>query len=467
MSEPDLSAQQPAARSWLDAVRVYGQPRMAAMLFLGFSSGLPFYLVFSTLSAWLRQSHIDRATIGMLSWVGLLYSFKFVWSPVVDRLDLPVLRRLLGRRRSWMLLAQIGIALGLIAMASSDPAGGVGNMALSAVLVAFCAATQDIAMDAWRIETAPPEQQGAMIAAYQVGYRIALISASAGALTLASEAGWHTSYLTMAALAGVGIVTTLVVREPTPGVSREQAQREDRVIAWLERNAGLPTTLRNIGEWFIGAVVCPLVDFFGRYGTRLAVLTLALIAVYRLTEFTMGSMAQPFYLDHHYTLKQIALVVKVYGLSASIIGAVVSGAVIAKLGLIRSLVAGNLLLIISNLGYAALATTHTPTLLGLGLVNGYDNLAITLQGSALIAFLSSLTSPRYTATQYALFSSLYALLGKILEGFSGFVVNDTGYPVFFMYTASLSIPGIILTYVVSRQRARAAAAEPALSGHGA
>ena len=431
-------------RGWWQALGVYGKPTVLSMLFLGFSAGLPFYLVFQTLSAWLRQEGIERATIGMLAWVGLVYAIKFLWSPIVDRARIPLLFRWLGRRRSWMLLAQLGIVLGLANLATSDPSTGVMQIALGALFLAFCSATQDIAVDAWRIESAPVEMQGAMAAAYQIGYRAALITGGAGALGLAQGYGWTTSYAIMAALAGIGIVTTLFVREPQAGVSREVAERETRVVEWLERKAHWPGSLREFGATFIGAVICPLTDFFARYGGRLAIMTLLLVGSYRLTEFTMGSMANPFYIDHGYTLGQIATIVKAYGLPVSMLGVVLGGVVIAKFGLRRALFLGSGLIIASNLGFSLLATTTTPTLIGLALVNSLDNLAQGVHGTALIAFLSSLTSSRYTATQYALFSSLYALPGKLLEGTSGFVVDAIGYPTFFVYTAALSIPGLVL-----------------------
>lgn len=452
-------------KGWLDALRVYRQPRVLSMLFLGFSAGLPFYLVFATLSAWLRQAGIARSTIGMLAWVSILYSIKFLWAPIVDRVPPPIVHRILGRRRGWMLLAQVGIAVGLFNLGLSDPAAGVRPFALSALFVAFCAATQDIALDAWRIESAGVQMQGAMVAAYQVGYRLALITGSAGAFTIAGYFSWHVSYTTMAALVGVGVVTTLLIPEPQRAASADVAEREARVIAWLERKAHWPESLRSVGEWFIGAVICPLVDFFGRYGVGLAVVILVFAGVYRLTEFTIGSMINPFYIDQGYTLAQIATVVKVYGLSMSLVGVFIAGVLIAKIGLLRSLVLGSVLVMASNAGFATLATTHTPTLLGLGLVNGLDNLASAIHGTSLIAFLSSLTSPKYTATQYALFSSLYALPGKILDGLSGIVVDHIGYPLFFVYTASLSLPGLILLYFLTRRGAvespaRAADPEP-------
>lgn len=423
------------------------------MLFLGFSAGLPFYLVYSTLSAWLRQAGIERTTIGMLAWVGILYSIKFLWAPVVDRVRPPFLHRLLGRRRGWMLLAQLGIAIGLFNIGLSDPAAGVRQVALWALFTTFCAATQDIALDAWRIESAALQLQGAMLGAYQIGYRVALICGGAGALAIAGHAGWHASYSTMAALVSVGVVATLLVPEPRAATPRAVMEREARVIEWLERRTHWPQSLRSAGEWFIGAVICPLTDFFGRYGAALALVTLAFIGVYRLTEFTMGSMVNPFYIDRGFTLTQIATVVKLYGLLMSLCGVLFAGVLIARLGLWRSLLLGSVLIVASNLGFAALASAHTPTLLGLGAVNGLDNLALAMHGTALLTFLSGLTSAKYTATQYALFSSLYALPGKILEGTSGMVVDHIGYPPFFLYTASLAVPGLILLYVLKRRGA--------------
>ena len=252
----------------MDALLVYRQPRVAAMLFLGFSAGLPFVLVFQSLSAWLRQSGIERATIGMLAWVGLLYSIKFVWAPIVDRLALPLLNRMLGRRRSWMLLAQIGIAFGTVESRPHRSRGQSHAVVLGALLVAFASATQDIALDAWRIETAPADQQGAMAAAYQLGYRIAIATGTAGAFWIAADHGWPMTYTSMAALMAIGIVTTLLVREPEARFAPEAQRREQRVVDWLERNAHWPAPLRKAGARFVDAVVCPLVDFFARYGVQ-------------------------------------------------------------------------------------------------------------------------------------------------------------------------------------------------------
>ncbi len=421
------------------------------MLLLGFSAGLPFMLVFQTLSAWLRQVGIERATIGMLAWVGILYSIKFLWAPIVDRVPLPGLTRWLGRRRSWMLLAQFGVAAGLLYVSQTNPAADLRAVALGALLIAFFSATQDIALDAWRIESAPMNLQGAMAAAYQLGYRVAIMTGTAGALWIASESGWSVAYVTMAALMGVGIVTTLVISEPTVAAPRASVLDEDHVVAWLGQRAHWPRPLQRAGGWIYGAVVAPLVDFFARYGLAVGVLIFAFICTYRLTDYAMGVMSNPFYLDQGYTLKEVAAVVKGFGLVMAILGVLLGGTVVAKLGTVRALFLGSVLIIISNLAFAVLAASGERTLVGLAIVNSLDNLALGVHGTSLIAFLSSLTSAKYTATQYALLSSLYALPGKLLMGVSGFVVDAIDYPAFFIYTASLSVPGLVLLYFMVRE----------------
>ncbi len=452
VAETESAADRAWWRGWLTAVRAYRNPSVLAMLFLGFSAGLPFMLVFSTLSAWLREAGIERATIGMLSWVGIIYSVKFFWAPVVDRLELPILGRLLGRRRSWMLVAQVGIAIGLANMAHMDPTGNLGIVAALALLVAFCSATQDISVDAWRIEAAPPLMQGAMAAAYQLGYRVALMVASAGALWIAADRGWTVAYTTMAVLVGVGIVTTLAIREPQPRVAREALDLEPRVISWLEGKAHWPQSLRQLGAWFVGAVVCPFVDFFTRYGTRLGILMLAFIASYRLADFTMGVMTNPFYLDTGFSLKEIAAVAKGFGVFMSLLGTLVGGVAVARLGLMRTLALGCAMIIAANLMFAVFAWMGRPSIAGLAVVISADNVAMGIAGTALIAYLSSLTSASYTATQYALFSSMYALPGKLVMGTSGFVVDAVGYPAFFVYTATLGLPALALLFMLSRRQ---------------
>lgn len=436
---------------WRDSFLLYTRRQVLTMLFLGFSAGLPFLLVFSTLSAWLTQAGINRATIGMLSWVGITYSIKFFWAPVVDRLPLPLLTRWMGRRRSWMLVAQIGLAAGLTGIALHDPATHLQHVVWFALLVAFSSATQDISIDAYRIESASVEMQGALAAAYQLGYRIALIVAGAGVLLLASRLGWPLTYHIMSMLVGIGLLTTMLIREPETHVSRDTMMREERVLTYLERSAHLSETRRKVTAWLIGAVVCPFVDFFSRNGMKLGVMILLFVGLFRVTDITMGVMANPFYLDTGYTLDQIGLIAKGYGVVMSIVGAVLGGLAVARWGAVRALVIGGLLVIMSNLCFAFLAFTDKPSLVGLAIVISGDNLSAGLAGSAFIAYLSGLTNTAYTATQYALFSSLFTLPGKLLGGFSGVVVDHFGYLVFFLYTSALGIPALLLVIYLARR----------------
>jgi len=435
------------AQGW----RIYQNPRVLGMLFLGFSAGLPFLLVFSTLSAWLAQCGISRTTIGYFSWIGLTYSLKFFWSPVVDRLRLPLLTRWLGRRRSWMLLAQIGIATGLTGMALNDPAQNLSPIIFFALLVAFSSATQDISLDAYRIEAAPMDLQGGMAAAYQMGYRIALIVAGAGALFIASSAGWHVSYLVMAACILVGIATVLVIAEPQATVSRETMMQEQRVVKFLEGSSHWPKPLQNAMAWIIGAIVCPFIDFFARNGLRSALFILLFISVYRMHEYAMGVMANPFYLDMGYTLDQIASMSKIFGVIMTMVGVVIAGVMVAKQGIPRTLLLGVVTICLGNLFFSWLATSEH-TLLSLGAAISVDNIGIGIAGTAFVAYLSSLTNSAYTATQYALFGSLFTLPGKIIAGFSGVVVDHIGYPLFFIYTASLTLPAMVLCLILIRQQ---------------
>lgn len=437
-----------AASGW----RIYGNPRVLGMLFLGFSAGLPFLLVFSTLSAWLAQCGISRTTIGYFSWIGLTYSLKFFWSPVVDRLRLPLLTHWLGRRRSWMLLAQIGIACGLAGMALNDPAQNLTPTIVFALLVAFSSATQDIALDAYRIEAAPMELQGGMAAAYQMGYRIALIVAGAGALFIASSAGWSVSYLAMAACISVGIATVLLVTEPQTTVSRETMMQEQRVVSFLERSAHWPKPLQSLMAWIIGAIVCPFIDFFTRNGLRSALFILLFISLYRMHEYAMGVMANPFYLDMGYTLDEIASMSKIFGVIMTMVGVVIAGAAVARHGVPRTLLLGVSTIAFGNLFFSWIASSDVHTLFSLGAAISVDNIGIGIAGTAFVAYLSGLTNSAYTATQYALFGSLFPLPGKIIAGFSGVVVDHIGYPLFFVYTASLTLPAIFLCLILIRRQ---------------
>lgn len=440
-----------AHKSWIDAILVYRQPRVLAMLFLGFSAGLPLLLVFGTLSAWLAREGIDKSTIGHISWVALLYGLKFIWSPLVDRLQLPVIGSIFGQRRSWMLLAQTGVICGLLAMASSNPLLQLELLVYAALLVAFASATQDISIDAWRIEAMPVEDQGAMAATYQIGYRIGMLLAGGGAFTLAHYYSWPLAYTVMAICMGIGIVTTLLIPEPEHLVSRETWKQEDRVIHFLENSAHLHGTVRNVYAWIIGAVICPFTEFFTRNG-RFALVILLFIGLFRISDISMGVMANPLYVDVGFSDLDIGLVTKTVGPFITIAGALLGGSLVIRFGVMPVLLAGAILVILTNLLFVSIALLP-PDIMMLALVVGADNLSGGMAGSAFIAYLSGLTNKAYTATQYALFSSLMLLPAKFIGGFSGDVVDAQGYVFFFIYSAMLGLPAILLIlYLMKRYR---------------
>jgi PAT family beta-lactamase induction signal transducer AmpG len=397
--------------------------RIALMLPLGFSSGLPFLLVFSTLSTWLREAGISLTVIGMMSWVALAYSLKFLWAPIVDRYDVPVLSSLLGRRRGWMALAQLGVAAGLIGMAASNPQTGLPFTIVCAVLVAFASATQDVVIDGWRIDAAPTERQGMMAAALLLGYRLALITAGAGALYIAEFVNWPSAYLAMVAFMGVGLIGTLLAPKIDEGPARQR----------------LPLAK---------AIVEPLSDLFRRKGLMLVPI-LALIACYRIPDYASGIMANPLYIDLGFSKADIANVSKLYGVWIGIIGAFAGGLALTRIGLWWPLLIGAVIAAGSNLMFSWLASGNA-TLWGLTLSISVDNFAGGFAGAALVAYMSGLTSPGFAATQYALLSSLYALPGKLIGGASGAVVEAFGYPVLFTGTAAIAIPLAILCFVVRR-----------------
>ncbi|MGB5260306.1 MAG: MFS transporter [Gammaproteobacteria bacterium] len=441
-------------RSWLEAVSIYTRPRVIAMVFLGFAAGLPFLLVFSTLTYWLSDAGVEKSTIGFFTWIGITYSIKVFWAPVIDRLPLALLSRKLGQRRAWMLLAQFTIVLGLTGMAFTDPATQLTQLALLALLVAFGSSTQDISVDAWRIEAVERELQGAMAATYVLGYRVALLVAGAGALYLAEFQSWPFAYLSMAALMGVGIMTTLVIREPQHVRDAQTAALEEK----LERIIGIrdrQSPWQRLAAWFSDAVVSPFVEFFQRNGA-LAILVLLLVGAYKLSDITMGAMAGPFYLDLGFSKTEIANVTKVFGFFMTIFGASLGGVLVVRFGILRPLLAGAILVASTNLLFVWLANSE-PNLTSLAVVISADNLSGGLATSAFIAWLSSLVNKTYTATQYALFSSLMTLPAKFVGGFSGIVVDATGYATFFLYAGLLGIPAILLVTVLMYRQGTATA----------
>jgi PAT family beta-lactamase induction signal transducer AmpG len=429
--------------SWGATLRVYREPATLRMLFLGFSAGLPLLLVLGTLSFWLREAGIDRTTIGFLSWVGLAYAFKWAWAPLVDRLPIPILSRLLGRRRAWLLLAQATVVAGLLGMAVSDPRLSLEQVVWCALLTAFGSATQDIALDAFRIESAEVKRQAALAAAYQTGYRLAMIWAGAGVLWIAARAelantpgyqhaAWQTAYLVMAASMGVGVLTVLLSPEP------------------LRRP--LPPS-KNAAEWLREVLVEPFAEFLRRYRWQ-AALILALIAVYRISDVVMGIMANPFYVDMGYTKDEVAAVTKVFGVVMTLAGAFIGGAMAMRMGVMRVLMLGAVLSAASNLLFAWLGS-RGHDLQALVFVISADNLSSGIASAAFIGYLSGLTNVTYSATQYALFSSMMLLLPKFLAGYSGKYVDFFGYGNFFTATACLGVPVLALVWLASRIQVQA------------
>ena len=446
-TEPGAPAAEPKP-TWGETLRVYLEPASLRMFALGFSAGLPLLLVLGTLSFRLREAGLDRTTIGYLSWVGLAYGFKWCWAPLVDRMPIPLLTRFMGRRRSWLLLSQLAIMASLVGMALADPRSQLTLVVWCALAVAFASATQDIALDAFRIESADVRHQGALAATYQTGYRLAMIWAGAGVLWLAAraevapaaataaaagpgvlyqQAAWTSAYLVMAASMLVGVLTVLFTREPV-------------------RVALAPS--KNAAEWLRSALVEPFADFLKRYGKQ-ALLILALIGVYRISDVVMGIMANPFYVDMGYTKDEVAAVTKVYGIIMTLVGAFIGGALSLRLGVMRVLMLGAVLSAASNLLFAWLAG-HGHDVTALIAVISADNLSAGVASAAFIAYLSSLTNVTYSATQYALFSSMMLLAPKWLAGYSGAFVDAYDYATFFTATAFLGVPVLVLVWLATR-----------------
>lgn len=400
------------------------------MLLLGFAAGLPLLLALSTLSFRLREAGIDLAAIGYASWIGLVYGFKWCWSPLVDRLPLPGLTSKLGQRRSWLLVAQLAVAGGLVGLALTDPRQALGQTVGCALFVAFASATQDIALDAYRIESADTSRQGVLAAAYQTGYRLAMMWSSAGTLWMAArfgggsgyhQVGWRAAYLVMAASMVVGVVTVLFSREPD-----------------IQR----PVVAGNMRRWLREALVEPFADFLRRHRWQ-AGLVLALIATYRLSDTVLAVMVNPFYVDMGYTKNQIAAVSNIYGVFMTLSGAFLGGLLVARWGALWTLWLGAVLGGGTNLLFAALSLID-PHLPALVMVISAEYLSTGLASAAFVAYLSSLTNVGYSATQYALLSSAMLLLPKWLAGFSGTAVAAFGYTKFFVGTALLGFPALVL-----------------------
>ena len=418
------------------------QPKVAVMLLLGFSSGLPFFLSGNTLGYWLRESGTTLAAIGFLSWVGLAYSLKFLWAPIIDRVDAPWLGRF-GRRRSWMILSQLLVALGLIGISVAGLTFGLVALGVLALVVAFASSTQDIVVDAWRIEAAADSDElGLLSSAYQLGYRFAIIVSDALILIMANHWGWPISYGAMAALMAVGLGASLVAVEPL----RAKAAFEAR---------GASGSLLSVRGLF-DAVIGPFTEFFRVYGW-LALLMLAMISFYQLPEFVMGPMANPFYHDLGLSKDEVGAVRASIGLVASLVGIAAGGYSALRFGYIKTLIAGVVLKILVIANFATLAYLG-PDIRVFGAVMFADNFGIGFAGVALVTYMSSLTSLGYTATQYALLSSAYTYVGKFAKGFSGLMVERLSvgrplldaYGLFFVGAGLLGVPALILCVFLAR-----------------
>ena len=433
--------------SWRDAIAVFFRRKVITMIFLGFSAGLPYLLVFSTLSAWLSEAGVQRTAIGFFSWVGITFSIKVLWAPVLDNLPIPWITRFLGQRRSWMLTAQLGLLVGLFSMSTMDPGIQIWSLALLATFVAFCSATQDICIDAYRIEAAPRELQAAMAATYIFGYRLALLVSGAGAFYVADLYDWELAYQLMALLMLIGIATTGLISEPSSVKSVRWGPLEISLLERLNTKRNVITSKLNRAMVLVYA---PFFSFFQEYKGHAAILLL-FIGVFRISDITMGVMANPFYLELGFTKSQIASIAKVFGFLMTILGSALGGVLVVKMGIMSPLLITAILVMITNLLFSILALMG-PDLNWLALVIGADNLAGGMSNVVFIAFLSSLVNQNYTATQYALFSSIMTLPGKFAGGFSGLIIDSLGYPIFFVYAAFIGLPAILLTMYFMRNK---------------
>ena len=424
-----------------DVIASLGQPKVAAMLMLGFSSGLPFFLTGNTLGYWMRDAGTTLSAIGFLSWVGLAYSFKFLWAPIIDRVDAPLLGRL-GRRRGWMVLTQLLIGIGLAVIAAVGLGAGLATLGVLALVVAFSSSTQDIVVDAWRIEAASDSDElGLLSAAYQFGYRIAVLVTEAAILIVANHFGWRLSYGVMAVLMTIGVAASLMAAEPLRAQKAFAAKAE--MPLW---------TPRGLADGVIG----PFREFFRVYGW-LAVAMLAMISFYQLNEYMTGPMYNPFYHDLGLSKDVVGTVRASIGLVATLVGIAVGGFCALRFGYMAALIAGIILKMLVIANFATLAHAG-PDVTVFALVIAADNFGIGFAGVALVTYMSSLTSLGYTATQYALLSSAYTYVGKFAKGFSGVWVERLAasrplidaYGLFFIGAGLLGVPALVMCIILAR-----------------
>jgi len=421
-------------KSWRAALEVYRDRRMLAILCMGFSSGLPLPLVFATLSFWLREVGVSRTAIGLFVLAGLSYSFKFVWSPFIDRLPIPLLTRRMGRRRSWAIVIQLPLMAAIFALGSTEPKTQLAVTALLAVIVAFLSASQDIVIDAYRIELLKPDEQGAGAAATQWGYRFGMLAGGTGAYDAAELGGWHFAYSIMAALMLIGIVTILLTREPQVPTAAlappRPAGRRQRIAAWARV-----------------AIIEPFADFMQRssWGG-----ILCLIVLYKLGEALAGTMSTPLYQELGFTKDEVGNIGKVVGLVATLAGVAAGGTLVARLGLFRALLFAGVLQMSANLLYIALLLAgHSNVMLGASIFG--ENFTGGMASAAFVAYLSSLCNIAFTATQYALFSSLAAVPARFLSAPSGWLVDRFDWIPFFLFATLACLPSLFLLVWLRRR----------------
>ena len=405
---------------------IYTSSESIRMVFLGFSAGLPHPLLFATLTLWLASAEVSISEITMFGWVGIIYAIKFLWAPMLDRLRLPGLTSLIGQRRSWMLLTQAIILVGLIYMSFLQPESDLIFLAYMSIIVAFASASQDVAIDAYRIEIAESKFQAVLGASYQLGYRISALTSGAGALYLASFYDWKLTYQIMSMFMLVGIMTVIMIPESTK-----------------------PFEKNNNSGWLKKTLIEPFAEFFKRNGYW-SLFLLMFIAIYRVSDLIIGIAANPFYADLGFNLSEIATVTKVFGFPITIIGAFIGGLTVARFGISKLLIISSILLTVTNLFFLFLNNAG-PSLPALVLTISADNFALGFSGTVFIAFLSSLTSRYFTASQYALFTSVMFLPGITLSGFSGQIIESSGWSTLFIYSALLGIPSIACSLLIVKK----------------
>ena len=446
----------PPTRSWREALAVYLDRRVASLLFFGFSSGLPLALTGATLAARLERAGVSLTDIGLIGLVGTAYSLKFLWSPFVDRVPLPLLTRRLGRRRGWLLLSQLVLFASVLALAPLDP-GAPGELwwvVAWAATVAFASATQDIVIDAYRTEILDPDQLGAGAANLVYGYRVAMLVSGGGALLLAQYFGWTFAYGAMAACVSIGVLAVLVNPEPRRRDTAQSARLEALGRDYVDAFGALPRRLRAAAAWVHGAVICPFAEFMSRPGW-LAVLLF--IALYKYGDALLGMMATPFYLRIGFSLAEIGVISKAWGLATTLVGIGLGGWFVARYGIMKSLLICGVLQAGSNLVFALQAWVGYSVPM-LAVTIGVENITGGMGTTAFVAYMSSLCNLAYTATQYALLSSLMATARTALAAGGGWLADQTGWLSFFLLTTLAALPGLaLLVWMMRRYPAPAAA----------